>query len=255
MKRKKKKNSIRTTSIIAFWIAITALFFIISKKTWQQYSYPTKSSSWPFKDLTSGEYATCFDGIDISRHQGKIHWQEIKDNTSLTFVYVKATEGSSIKDPYYNENIKKARRQGLKVGSYHFLTSYTTMKRQATLFLNTIDTQWQDLLPMVDIEEDGTKQWKRNTIQKNLAKFISIIKKKTGKAPIIYTSEKYYLKNLYPEFNKYQLFIANYTKEPSLKDAQYDIWQSSKHARVHGIWNWTDINHLRKGITLKKIYW
>ncbi len=72
--------------------------------------------------MTSGQYSGSYDGIDISRHQGRIHWEELSNVKRLKFIYVKATEGTSIKDPWYEENIKNARKHQISVGSYHFLT-------------------------------------------------------------------------------------------------------------------------------------
>ncbi len=252
---KHNKNKWRIILIIGFWIAVLSTIVLFDLKPWQYQNSATTSKEWPFKDLTKGEYATSFDGIDISRHQGRIHWEEIKKNESLTFVYIKATEGSNIVDPFYKDNVREAHRHGLKVGAYHFLTRRTSMKKQVENFLNTIVPEEQDLLPVVDIENDGTQGWDRPIIQKNLAEFIRLVKEQTGKSPMIYTNEAYYHLNLYPTFNRYHLFIANYSQEPTMIDTHYDIWQSSKHARVHGIWNWTDINHLRKGVTLDDLSW
>lgn len=260
MKRKSKpakgsKNVWRIITIIGFWIVVLGTILLIDLKPWRHRSTDTVSKEWPFRDLTEGDYAEGFDGIDISRHQGKIHWDEVENNTSLKFVYIKATEGSNIVDPFYKENVREARKRGFKVGSYHFLTRRTSMERQVDNFLSTITPDDQDLLPVVDIEKDGTEGWDRPIIQKNLARFIRLIKERLGKSPMIYTNEAYYHLYLYPEFNHYRLFIANYSLEPSMLDTRYDIWQSSKHARVHGIWNWTDINHLRKGVTLDDLAW
>ena len=67
---------------------------------------------------------------------------------------------------------------------------------------------------------------------------------------MIYTNESYYHLNLYPEFNHYRLFIANYNLPPKLPDAKYDIQQSSKKGRVRGIWTYVDIDQLREGVSV-----
>ncbi|MCW4128268.1 GH25 family lysozyme [Prevotella copri] len=65
---------------------------------------------WSTHDLTSGQYSGSYDGIDISRHQGRIHWDELSKVKRLKFIYVKATEGATIKDPWYEANINQARK-------------------------------------------------------------------------------------------------------------------------------------------------
>ena len=39
-----------------------------------------------------------FDGIDVSKHQGNINWEELRKNSKIQFVYIKATEGSNYVD-------------------------------------------------------------------------------------------------------------------------------------------------------------
>ena len=55
-----------------------------------------------------------YNGIDVSHHQGKIDWELVGQDTCVKFVYIKATQGGSYKDPEYKRNIKGAQKQGLK---------------------------------------------------------------------------------------------------------------------------------------------
>ena len=69
-------------------------------------------------------------GIDVSKFQGTINWTKVAKDSTIKFVYVKATEGTSIRDPYYKTNITKAKKAGLLVGSYHLYSSKTTAYQQ-----------------------------------------------------------------------------------------------------------------------------
>jgi len=62
-------------------------------------------------------------GIDVSHYQGTIDWNNVNyyGDNKIQFVYIKATEGSTIKDEYYERNIQQAKQKGLLVGSYHYL--------------------------------------------------------------------------------------------------------------------------------------
>ena len=177
-------------------------------------------------------------------------WHKHHDTISDQWPFHDLTKGPYSKD---FEGLDISRHHDLLVGSYHFLTRRTSMAKQVDNFLSNIDLQAQDLLLLVDIEEDGTRGWSRSIIQKNLAEFIRLVKERTGVSPMIYTNEAYYHLNLYPEFNHYHLFIANYNLAPELGTAKYDIWQSSKRGRVRGIWNYVDIDQLREGVTLEDI--
>ena len=252
--RRRRKKRMRNKSNFWWWVgaalAVLIVVLIIDLTPWHK-RRAGDSNQWPFRDMTKGPYTKNFDGIDISRHQGRIHWDELmEENPQLSFVYIKATEGSSIVDPYYKRNLKEAKKRGLLAGSYHFLTYRTSMERQVENFLANIDLDQQDLLLLVDVEKDGTRNWTREIIQKNLAEFIRLIKERTGHSPMIYTNEAYYHLNLYPEFNRYHLFIANYNIPPQIVDTKYDIWQSSKCGRVRGIWTYVDVNQLREGVSV-----
>ena len=61
-------------------------------------------------------------GIDVSRHQGDIDWEDVSA-AGIRFVYIKASEGGyPIHPAYFNENWLDAKKSGLNVGSYHFAT-------------------------------------------------------------------------------------------------------------------------------------
>lgn len=212
-------------------------------------------SKWPTSDLTSGSYSGGYDGVDVSHHQGKIRWNELSKVSRLKFMYVKATEGTSFKDPTYDHNIDEARKLNIPVGSYHFLT-----QRPATAqfenFRKVLDEDKQDLLPVVDVEDDGTKNWSRDKIQNCLSRFCSLVKETYGFTPIIYCAESYYKDNLSPEFDNYILWIASYNHKPLLPGKpHYDIWQFHRHGRVPGVWNWVDLNKFAEGKNVADIRW
>lgn len=208
---------------------------------------------WPFHDLTSGEYSGSYDGLDIARHQGKIRWEELEKVKRLQFIYVKATEGMNIKDPWYDENVTNARKRHIPIGSYHFLT-----KAPATLqfrnFHAAFNRDKQDILPVIDAEDDGTKGLSRGEIQHLVKTFSKLCKAYYGHTPIIYCSESYYKDYLSPEFDDYYLWIASYNHEPVLPGKpHYDIWQFSRHGRVQGIWNWVDLNKFASSRSIEDI--
>ena len=66
-----------------------------------------------------------YEGIDVSDWQGYINYEEVK-KSGVKVVYIKASQGNNIKDPYFDINYENAKNKGLKVGFYHFLTATTT---------------------------------------------------------------------------------------------------------------------------------
>ncbi|RPD55963.1 glycoside hydrolase family 25 protein [Lentinus tigrinus ALCF2SS1-7] len=58
-------------------------------------------------------------GVDISHYQGTVNFNTLKAN-GLSFVYIKATEGTTYQDPNFSANYVGATNAGLIRGGYHF---------------------------------------------------------------------------------------------------------------------------------------
>ena len=153
-----------------------------------------------------------YDGIDVSKHNGVIRWDEVAKNKKIKFVFIKATEGYGHVDPQYKKNIKEARMAGLKVGSYHFFTSRSSATKQFLYFKSVVKKSEQDLIPVLDVEKEGKKgcQWRGQQLQDSVRVFAELAKKHYGKYPIIYSGEHFYNSEMGHQFNKYYLFIAKW---------------------------------------------
>lgn len=68
-----------------------------------------------------------YQGIDVSDWQGYIDYSSVKAS-GIDIVYIKASQGSNIKDTYFDINYENAKANGLKVGFYHFLTATNTRR-------------------------------------------------------------------------------------------------------------------------------
>lgn len=189
-------------------------------------------------------------GIDISHHQGKINWERLKkgnpDEPPISFVYMKATEGSSHSDKRYSDNWSKAKENGFTRGAYHYFSPASSGERQAEMFISKVKLEPGDLPPMVDIEE---KPKDRELFIAELKKFILKVEEHYGVKPIIYSYAKYYNKYLKDEFfNGYDLWVAHYyVDNPNIK-REWKLWQFSDIGRLPGIKERTDINAINGGI-------
>lgn len=196
-----------------------------------------------------------YHGIDVSKHQGKINWKLVASDKNIQFVYIKATEGASVVDSRYTENIKAAREAGLRVGSYHFFRGYKSAEDQFVLFSKYVKKGEQDLLPMVDVEEIGNRHVGKERLQKNLTLFMELVKREYGKYPLLYSQYRFYNEMLAPEFNKYFIFIARYSRqEPILKgEGKYNIWQYTEKGKIQGIKGNVDLDKFANGTTINDI--
>lgn len=185
-------------------------------------------------------------GIDVSHHQGEINWLKVKswNEKPLSFVYIKATEGSSYVDRNYQQNTRKARGAGIKVGSYHFFRTTSSADSQFEHFIATIGTQEQDLIPMVDLEEND--RLSREAYNTEVKKFLLLLENHFGQKPLIYAPQGFYNTYLKENYLKYYWSIARYSSQkPNLHDANnWTLWQFTEHGSVDGIDVPVDINVL-----------
>lgn len=68
-----------------------------------------------------------YEGIDVSNWQGYIDYSKVRES-GIEIVYIKSSQGSNIKDSYFDINYENAKANGLKVGFYHFLTATNTRR-------------------------------------------------------------------------------------------------------------------------------
>jgi lysozyme len=176
-------------------------------------------------------------GIDVSHYQGRINWDEVARDTKITYVYLKATEGTGNVDDTYSYNFNECKRVGLKVGSYLFFRPHLSVKGQFDLFVSRVDTRKQDLLPVIDAEAmNGVSD---AVFQSRLLELCDLFEREYGKKPIIYTGKNFYNKHIYgnSRLRAYKFFIAAYSYiEPDLYgDFDYIMWQYSATGSVRGI--------------------
>ncbi len=194
-----------------------------------------------------------YDGIDVSSYQKDIDWEKVCADKRIKFVYIKATEGSTYTSPHFEFNIENARKYGLKVGSYHFLRTTSSLKSQFENFKKSARRDEQDLLPLIDFENKGS--WTHKQIIDSLEAFAGMIREHYHCEPMIYTMTSFYNSYLSPYFNKYPIFIARYsTSQPQLSNgAQYLLWQYTDQGKVDGIDHAVDMCRFAEGVRLRDI--
>ena len=179
-------------------------------------------------------------GIDLSHYQGQVFWETVGENTKMTYVYLKATEGGDRIDERYERNIELAHRYGLKVGSYHFFRPKTPLQLQLENFKTQCLPGEQDLIPMIDIETTGGLS--TEVFCDSLSRFLEMIEVTYRQKPLLYTFRNFYNKHLTGKIDDYKLMIAMYTEEePVLADGRdITMWQYSSKGRIVGINGFVD---------------
>ncbi len=179
-------------------------------------------------------------GIDLSHYQGDVFWQAVGENAKTAYVYLKATEGGDRIDHRYEQNIEMAKRNGLKVGSYHFYRPKTDQRLQLANFMAQCLPEQQDLLPMIDIETAGG--YGTEEFCDSLFKFLQLVEEAYGQKPLLYTYTNFYNKHLCGKLGGYKLMIAQYTdREPVLADgSDFTMWQYTCKGHIDGVVGYVD---------------
>ncbi len=192
-------------------------------------------------------------GIDISHYQGNVFWETIGDNTKMSYVYIKATEGSGNIDQTFERNIDMAHRYGLKVGSYHFYRPTIDQQQQLENFCSQCLPHEQDLLPMIDIETTGGLD--TDVFCDSLFYFLDLVEEAYHQKPLLYTYRNFYNRHLLGKINEYKVMIAMYTdEEPVLADDRdVTMWQYTGKGRIVGINGFVDKSRFMGNHNLREI--
>ncbi|HMO32780.1 MAG TPA: GH25 family lysozyme [Lacibacter sp.] len=177
-------------------------------------------------------------GIDVSHHQGRIHWKEVKAMRSggigLDFVFIKATEGTAHTDRQFRYNWKQSRRVELTRGAYHYFIPSRDGREQAAHFLRQVELLPGDLPPVLDVEQ--TNGVPRELLRRRVRDWLTQVETAVGVRPILYTNASFYENWLGSGFDEYPLWIAHYLQPKSPRTRRsWLFWQHSETGRVNGI--------------------
>lgn len=184
-------------------------------------------------------------GIDVSRYQQTIAWEEVKAmkvrNVKVGFTFIKATEGIGRTDPQFRRNWKKAKLNGIPRGAYHFFVPSKDGRLQAENFISKVELEAGDLPPVLDIEQLNSTT--SVELKKELKEWLAIIENYYKVKPIIYTNIDFYTRNLGAEFDSYPLWVAHYyeQKQPRIYRG-WLFWQHNDQGNVNGILSKVDFN-------------
>ncbi len=194
------------------------------------------------------------EGIDVSHYQGRIDWQAVSQS-NVSYVYIKASEGSSNQDDCYYYNITEARRAGLKVGSYHFFRAKANLDEQLQNMTSVVKREQQDIIPVIDVEK--ADRVSGGELVRRLKNFLRLVEQHYGCKPIIYTFVNFYNKyfSYTSELDEYPFMIAFYRDDPpELNDGRkYVMWQYTCAGYVDGINSDVDRSKMMNGYNLNDI--
>lgn len=183
-------------------------------------------------------------GPDVSAWQhpqsAAINWSQVA-GAGNTFVFIKATEGSSYVNPWWSADRNGARSAGMAVGAYDFAEpGVTSGAAEARHFASVIGPQNGpgQLPPVLDLEVTGGRSPSR--LISWVGDWLRTTRALTHRTPMIYTSPSFwasYLRNTH-SYAKYPLWVADWgVGSPALPGGWHHwlFWQYTASARVAGL--------------------
>lgn len=195
--------------------------------------------------------STCSLGIDVSKWNGEIDWDKVK-NDGIEFVMIRcgyrgSVTGALVEDPMFLQNIKGAKASGLKVGVYFFTQAVNEVEavEEASMVLALCDGISLDYPVIIDSEgaggngrADDLDIETRTLVCDAFCKTVE----NAGYTAGVYASRSWYNQKLDTDkLNDYKIWLAEYRKTP-LYSGYYDMWQYTSKGTVKGINGKVDLN-------------
>ena len=238
--RRKKRT---TRLIILLLVLLIAIFAAPLLYKWTAYR-KAKFTRYPEFGISIPEDYSIH-GIDVSKYQQLIAWEEVQAmkirTVQLGFAFIKATEGIGNTDPQFRRNWKKAKDVGMFRGAYHYFIGSKDGKMQAENFIDKVELEPGDLPPVLDVEQlNGARP---EELKKEAKRWLETVEDYYHVTPVIYTNVDFYNRCLGNEFDRYPLWIAHFYQlhEPRI-DRGWVLWQHSDEGRVNGIISKVDFN-------------
>lgn len=178
-----------------------------------------------------------YNGIDVSAWQNVIDFGEVKSE-GVKIVYIKASEGTTYIDPYFERNYQKAKENGLYVGAYHYVRARNIKQamNEAEFFASVIDGKTMDCKLAMDFESFGNLN--KENINSIALAFLETLKRITNKEVLVY-SNTYNARNIFSgEITKYPLWIAQYGVSKPTINGNWNTWvgfQYTSQGNIKGI--------------------
>lgn len=218
---------------------------------------PLQRNPYTASDFSdAGPYRTCTApgsmlGIDVSEHQGEIHWAEVR-NAGIEFAIIRLgfrgySEGKVYPDAMALANLQGARDAGMKIGAYFYSQAVTVAeaKEEAAQALAVLEGMELDLPVVYDweyvSEEARTADIDSRTLTDCTVAFCEAVAAK-GYRPMVYFNQDLAGRMfLLEELTDYDFWLAMYDAEMDFP-YRVQMWQYTDSGTVPGISEPVDLN-------------
>lgn len=189
-------------------------------------------------------------GIDVSKWNGSIDWNAVK-NSGVSYVIIRcgyrgSSTGALIEDPKFASNIKGAKAAGLKVGVYFFSQAVNEVEavEEASMALNLVSGYGLEYPIFLDVEASNGRGDAIDAATRTAVcqAFCATIQNSGYKAGIYANTTWFTTKINVGSLTNYKIWLAQYASAPTYTATKYDIWQYTSKGSVSGISGGVDMN-------------
>jgi GH25 family lysozyme M1 (1,4-beta-N-acetylmuramidase) len=188
-------------------------------------------------------------GIDVSKWNGNIDWNKVK-NAGVNYVIIRvgyrgSSQGALIDDSRFAANIKGATAAGLKVGVYFFSQAVDEVEAvyEASMVLDRISGYKISLPVFIDVEASGGRgdSIDKATRTAVCKAFCATIASK-GYTAGVYSNKTWLTSKIdVSQLSGYKIWLAQYATEVDYS-GRYDMWQYTAKGTINGISGNVDLN-------------
>lgn len=183
-------------------------------------------------------------GIDVSKYQGTIDWNKVK-NAGIKFAMLRCTVGGTNggTDTKFIQNADGCEAAGMDYGVYCYSKAVTIeqAKNEATMTLNAIKGRKLAFPVAFDIEDASQAKLTKEQVTSIIEAFCETIEN-AGYYAIIYANKNWLETRMIADrIAKYDVWCAQWGKACTYKGS-YGIWQYTSYGTVDGISGRVDMN-------------
>ena len=173
-------------------------------------------------------------GIDVSHHQGVIDWLRVK-GAGISFAYIKASEGTDVRDPRFRANWGGARSAGIDTGAYHFFNLCSPGRAQADNFVEAAPPDHEAWPPAVDLEIAGncSAPPPARVLEREIMVFLDRVESEWNESAVLYIGDDFAHRYAFTSSMRELRWVRRFLRRPTEKG--WFVWQVSGWAHVDGI--------------------
>ncbi|MDD3368566.1 MAG: glycoside hydrolase family 25 protein [Lachnospiraceae bacterium] len=183
-------------------------------------------------------------GIDVSKYQGDIDWEKVRD-AGVQFAIIRcgyrgSQTGCLVEDPFFAQNMRGAAEAGIPVGVYFFTqaTNEVEAVEEASMVVTLCERYQLDYPVYIDTEgaggngrADALDAETRTTV---CEAFCSTLRN-AGFGAGVYASRNWLNNNLYADrLSSFETWLAEYREIPEY-EGYYTMWQYTSKGSIDGI--------------------